>query len=156
MGRSRNRGRRRRVRRFRPRVPALTTLNYTTASAGSQTTLARKDFQVLAGCGDRSFKIVGLKLTVAALSEPVIIQVHVFNPGGQEIGLNNTLIADTRTNLNLRIPSSFKEWWQGETALSTTLVRVDLLRTYDGQKAKVTFLLSCLVRLGSPELTGRS
>lgn len=149
------RGRRRTLRRRGRRVPAIRTLNCTTAATGTQTAFARKDFQILAGCGDRAFKIVGLALQVSALSEPAIIQVHIFNQALQEIGLCNRLISQGNSWVRLRIPKSFKEFFSGETPQTQTLVRVDLLRTYQGQSVKVSFLLSCLLRFGTPEITGR-
>nr|QBZ78377.1 ORF1 [Grapevine satellite virus] len=134
-------------------VPALREVNYATVNAGTQTAFARKDLQILAGCGDRSFKLVGLALQVSSLSEPVIVQVHIFNEALKEIALCNRLVAQGNTWLRLRIPLSYKQWWSGETTQSQTLVRVDLIPTYKNQNTKVSFLLSVLCRLGTSEIT---
>lgn len=151
------RGRRQSLRsRRRRRVPAIRTLNYATAATGTQTTFARKDFQVIASCGDRAFKIVGLQLQVSSLTEPCIVQIHKYNRQGDEIALCNRLVSSTgKSIINLRIPRDYKCWYPGETSPTTALIRVDLLKTYADQKAKVSFLLNLLLRFGTPEPTSR-
>nr|WNZ34440.1 coat protein [Jasmine virus A associated satellite virus] len=153
VGRRRNRGAGRRARR---RVPAIPSLNYATAKTGSTTTLCRKDFQIVAGCGDRSFKIVGLSLQVASFSEPFLVQTHIYNPEGKEIGLGQQFVTENRRKINLRLPNNFKGWWDGNTGQTTNLVSVVLLPLYKGQAVNVSFLITALFRFGQPELSGRT
>lgn len=148
------RSRRRAIRGSRRgRIPATRELNYATAKTGTQTAFARKDFKLLAGCGDRSFKIVGLALQISSLTEPVILQVHIFNQALNEIALCNRLITSNNVNVRLRVPNSFKQWFSGDTAQNQSLIRIDLIPTYKGQQVNVSFLLSLLFRLGVSEIT---
>lgn len=149
-GRGRKSGGRRRV-----SVPAVPSLNYATANTGTTTTFSRSSFQIVAGCGDRSFKIVGLSLQVASYSEPFLVQTHIYNPEGKEVGLGQQLVTENRRRINCRIPKDFKKFFDGNTAQNCTLVTVNLLPVYSGQKAKVTFVLSALFRFGQPELSGK-
>lgn len=148
------RGRKPRGRR-RARVPAIPSLNCTTATTGTTTTFSRSSFGLLAGCGDRQFKLVGISLQIASYSEPFLLQVHIFSPEGKEVGLGQQFITENRRRINLRIPPRFKAWFDGNSAQTTTLVTVLLLPVYQGQKNKVTFILNALFRFGAPLLVGK-
>lgn len=148
-----SRGNRGRGRRYR--VPAVPSLNYFTATTGTTTTFSRSSFPIIAGCGDRSFKIVGLKLNVVSYSEPVLVQPHIYNQAGRDIGLGQYLVNTSKRVLNLRIPGEFKSFFEGITPQTQTLVTLVLLPTYKGQNIKVTCLLSALFRFGQPELLGK-
>ena len=150
------RGRSRKPRGRRNRgLSAVPSINYASANTGTTTTFSRSSFQIIAGCGDRSFKIVGLQLNVASFSEPFLVQPHIYNPEGKEVGLGQYLVTESRRRINLRIPSNFKSWFDGTTAQTATLVTIVLLPVYKDQKIKVVFTLNSLFRFGLPELSGR-
>lgn len=150
------RGRSRKPRGRRNRgLSAIPSINYSSGLTGTTTTFSRSSFQIIAGCGDRSFKIVGLQLNVASFSEPFLVQPHIYDSAGKEVGLGQYLVTESRRRINLRIPSNFKSWFDGNTPQTATLVTVVLLPVYQNQKIKVVFTLNSLFRFGLPELSGR-
>ncbi|AGC79862.1 17 kDa protein [Olive viral satellite RNA] len=154
------RGRRsnRRTRRAAPRrnPAAITDMYFCTVPSASTQALNRDTFPILKSMGDRPFRVAGISIEYSS-PLPCLVQFRCYGPSMTDnINSSGVLMAGPQPRRrNLRSRGS---WFPGNTAGSTTLAAIDVLRS-DTVRAqtdvRATFVVRIRFFVAPPELQSR-
>jgi hypothetical protein len=155
---ARGRSRRTRGRGGGSRVSQVADQQFAYLVPGGTTTWTRSSFQLLAGMGDRPFRVRSVRVTYES-AQPSLLQCRLYTPGGTDNVVSTGVLvsgtsARTRT---LRLGQSASLWFPGNSSQSSVLVAIDCLKLTSSGAASSGPVVACLdvhFELAPQELTG--
>jgi len=125
---------------------------------GATTTWTRSSFQLIAGMGDRPFRVRSLRITYES-AQPALLQCRMYTPGGTDNVVSTGVLMSGHSprSRTLKLGPSASLWFPGNSDQKTVLVAVDCLKySATGPAPTVPFVAALDVRfeLAPQELQG--